>query len=182
MPSAHDSRFLPLTDFIRKVELDALTGSDSAFESALVECWSPHMENENIATSVRLTHASFRNLILTLRNEITDRTIVSETFVVSTPNDPTERTGAVGYTHVFAGVQGGKKIVHCDHRHRSAYYLGARPHACAWWASADPYRGFRYEYLLVKCPDCTHTSLVLILPFACLRICSFQTSLRFRPV
>ncbi|KAJ6555353.1 hypothetical protein DFH09DRAFT_1318154 [Mycena vulgaris] len=98
-----ESTFLTITEFIR-------TGDDSVFEAALENYWSPDLQEENIATSVSLTHASFRNLLLTLRSEIVGRAPISETFVVSTPADLTEKTGAVGYTHVFTGVQAGKKI------------------------------------------------------------------------
>jgi hypothetical protein len=49
-------------------------------------------------------------MVLTLRSDFTNRVIVSESFVVATPRDPTEKTGAVGFTHVFTGVKAGANV------------------------------------------------------------------------
>ncbi|KAJ7458328.1 hypothetical protein B0H11DRAFT_2286662 [Mycena galericulata] len=110
MAALQTSDFLSLTEFIHKAETEVLTGDDALFESALAKYWAPQVQEEDVATSAHLTRDAFSQFLITMRRAISDRTAVSETYVIATPRDPTEKTGAVGYTHVLTGVQGGVKV------------------------------------------------------------------------
>ncbi|KAJ7172914.1 hypothetical protein C8R43DRAFT_1230978 [Mycena crocata] len=110
MASATNHQSTTLTEFIHQLELNLVTGDDACFEATLAKYWSPRGGEENVATGEHLTHAAFRRMLWKLRREISNRALVSETFVIATPHDETERTGAVGYTHVFKGVQAGVAV------------------------------------------------------------------------
>ena len=51
----------------------------------------------------------FRDFVVTQRRAITNRQLLSQSFVVA-PADPEGRTGAVAHTSLFSGVQHGKEV------------------------------------------------------------------------
>ena len=56
-----------------------------------------------------LNFRMFRDFVVTQRRAITNRQLISQSFVVA-PADPEGRTGAVAHTSVFSGVQQGKEV------------------------------------------------------------------------
>lgn len=66
--------------------------------------------HSEVSTSAPLTRAGFGAVVKGLRAQFTERTFVKETFVLASPEDPRNKTGAVGATHVFAALQDGKAV------------------------------------------------------------------------
>jgi hypothetical protein len=57
-----------------------------------------------------LTFSGFHDVLRTLRATISERKLISESFVVGTPADPTGKTGALAHTSVFSGVKDGVEV------------------------------------------------------------------------
>lgn len=57
-----------------------------------------------------LTFTEFRSFLNKQREAISNRQLVSQSFVVA-PADPLGWTGSVAYTHTFSGIEAGKEIV-----------------------------------------------------------------------
>ncbi|KAJ7478364.1 hypothetical protein FB451DRAFT_1172692 [Mycena latifolia] len=121
-----------LQDFIHEAFAQAVISADDAVsEAALNKFWAPHVQetyvdlellpsdapkcslmnrHSEVATSAHFSLPGFRKVIQGLRTQLAERTFVKETFVIATPADPSNRTGAVGATHVFTAVQDGHAV------------------------------------------------------------------------
>jgi hypothetical protein len=65
----------------------------------------------DVATSSNLTRDAFGELVQGLRTQLSERQLIKEIFVVATPADPTNQTGALSATHVLSAVQDGQQVV-----------------------------------------------------------------------
>ncbi|KAJ7262559.1 hypothetical protein C8J57DRAFT_1471140, partial [Mycena rebaudengoi] len=101
----------PLPDFIHEAFAQLTSINDTVFEAALHNFYSPHVQASEVATSSNLTRAAFGELVQGLRTQLSQRQLIREIFVVATPADPTNRTGALAATHVFSAVQDGQQVV-----------------------------------------------------------------------
>lgn len=64
----------------------------------------------DVATSSHLSRAGFGKVVQGLRAQFLERKLIKETFVIATPADPSNKTGAVAATHVFSAVQDGQDV------------------------------------------------------------------------
>ncbi|KAJ7478342.1 hypothetical protein FB451DRAFT_1557036 [Mycena latifolia] len=71
----------------------AISPDDAVSEAAITKFWSAHVQENEVATSSHFSLAGFR-----------------KTFVLATPADPSNRTGAVAATHVFTALQDGQAV------------------------------------------------------------------------
>ncbi|KAJ6592576.1 hypothetical protein B0H19DRAFT_1055283 [Mycena capillaripes] len=102
----------PLSDFIHDAFLElALSPDDSVAEAVLKKVLSPHVQEGEVATSAVITRAQYIKLIQGIRAQFTDRRLASDTYVLATPADPTNRTGALATTHVLSALQDGKPVI-----------------------------------------------------------------------
>ncbi|KAJ6460291.1 hypothetical protein C8R45DRAFT_1221145 [Mycena sanguinolenta] len=107
MPTTTDTVLPPLPDFIRESFIDVLISPDDAvFEAALKTFWSPRVQETDVAISSHLTRAAFGKFVQGLRTQFSERKLVKETFVIATPADSSNKTGAVAATKVFSALQG----------------------------------------------------------------------------
>ncbi|KAF7354263.1 hypothetical protein MVEN_01114300 [Mycena venus] len=111
MASSPHASLSPLPEFIHDAFIQIISTDDAVSEAALNKFLSPHVQETDVASSSHLSRDGFRQVVKTLRAQITDRKFVDETFVVATPADETNRTGAVAVTHVFTGLQDGKQVI-----------------------------------------------------------------------
>ncbi|KAJ7248307.1 hypothetical protein C8J57DRAFT_1522297 [Mycena rebaudengoi] len=128
--STKNTGLSPLPDFIHEAFAQLTSTNDTVFEAALHNFYSPHVQARlelplpatmlriltspspsEVATSSNLTCAAFGELVQGLRTKLSQRQLIREIFVVDTPADPTNRTGAVAATHVFSAVQDGQQVV-----------------------------------------------------------------------
>ncbi|KAJ6492086.1 hypothetical protein C8R45DRAFT_928392 [Mycena sanguinolenta] len=119
-----------LPDFTHEVFAQLISTNDTVFEAALQNFYSPDVQAmlelpllatihriltspfpSDVATSSNLTRAAFGDLVQGLRTQLTQRQLISEIFVVATPADPTNQTGALAATHVFSAAQDGQQVV-----------------------------------------------------------------------
>jgi hypothetical protein len=56
------------------------------------------------------TFSAFHDMLRTLRATISERKLISESFVVGTLADPTGKSGALAHTAVFSGVKDGVEV------------------------------------------------------------------------
>ncbi|KAJ6559731.1 hypothetical protein B0H19DRAFT_1069460 [Mycena capillaripes] len=101
----------PLPDFIHEVFAQLTSTNDTVSEAALHNFYSPNVQASDVASSSNLTRAAFGELVQGLRAELSQRQLIREIFVVATPADPTNQTGAVAATHVFSAVQDEQQVV-----------------------------------------------------------------------
>ncbi|KAJ7123287.1 hypothetical protein C8R43DRAFT_959094 [Mycena crocata] len=100
-----------LPDFIHEAFTDVvIRPDDSVAEATLTKVWSPHVQESDVATSSHLSLAGFRKVIHQIRSTFADRRLVNEAFVVATPADQSNKTGAVAATHLLTGMQDGKPV------------------------------------------------------------------------
>ncbi|KAJ7617632.1 hypothetical protein DFH06DRAFT_1342782 [Mycena polygramma] len=100
-----------LSDYIREVfALVALSPDDKVSQEALKKFFSPHAEETDVATGTVYSRKEYLKVVKTLREELTDRKLVSQTVVIATPADPSNRMGALATTHVVNAVQNGKPV------------------------------------------------------------------------
>jgi hypothetical protein len=104
--------------------------NDTVFEAALKNFYSPDVQARSelplpptmqriltslspsdVATSLNLTRDAFGELVQGLRTQLSERQLIKEIFVVATPADPTNQTGALSSTHVLSAVQDGQQVV-----------------------------------------------------------------------
>ncbi|KAJ7625201.1 hypothetical protein B0H17DRAFT_1151219 [Mycena rosella] len=95
--------------------------NDTVSEAALLRFYSPDVQATlefpffcgtiDVATSSNLTRAAFGDLVQGLRTQFPQRQLIKEIFVVATPADPTNRTGAIMATHILSAVQDGQQLV-----------------------------------------------------------------------
>ncbi|KAJ7120849.1 hypothetical protein C8R44DRAFT_920335 [Mycena epipterygia] len=109
--STTNTALSPLPDFIHEVFAQLTSTNDTVSEAALLEFYSPDLQASDVVTGSNLTRAAFGELVEGLRAQLSDRELIKEIFVVATPADPTNRTGAISATHVFSAVQDGQQVV-----------------------------------------------------------------------
>ncbi|KAJ7141789.1 hypothetical protein C8R43DRAFT_1017210 [Mycena crocata] len=111
MASSTASILSSLPDLVHEAFVAAVIQPDDALaDAALHKFWSPHVQESDVATSSHFSLAGFHKLIYQIRSTFAARSLVNETFVVATPADPSNRTGAVAATHVFTGLQDGERV------------------------------------------------------------------------
>lgn len=64
----------------------------------------------DVATGTNRSRTEYIDFVETLRKGYSDRKLVTESVLVATPADASNKTGAVATTHVITGVQDGKTI------------------------------------------------------------------------
>ncbi|KAJ6565851.1 hypothetical protein DFH09DRAFT_1314635 [Mycena vulgaris] len=100
-------------DFIHEAFIEAIISPDDAvFNAALPKFWAPHVQ-EKVTTSPRARISHLQASTISSRAyalQFSNRKFVKETFVVATPADPSNRTGAVAATHVFSALQDGTAV------------------------------------------------------------------------
>ncbi|KAJ6545142.1 hypothetical protein B0H19DRAFT_1167046, partial [Mycena capillaripes] len=101
----------PLPDFVHEAFAQLTSTNETVFEAALNNFYSPKVQASDVATSSNLTRAAFGELVQGLRADLSQRQLIREIFVVATPADPTNRTGAIAATHVFSAVQEAQQVV-----------------------------------------------------------------------
>ncbi|KAF7344004.1 hypothetical protein MVEN_01689800 [Mycena venus] len=111
LASTNNTALSPLPDFIHEVFAQLTSANDTVSEAALDNFYSPYVQASDVATSSNLTRAAFGDLVQGLRTELSQRQLIREIFVVATPADPTNRTGALAATHVLSAVQDGQQVV-----------------------------------------------------------------------
>ncbi|KAJ7478339.1 hypothetical protein FB451DRAFT_1172670 [Mycena latifolia] len=110
MHSQSNTSLSSLEDFIREAVVQVFSPDDAVSEAALAKFWSPKFQDSEVATGERYGLAGFAGLIRGLRTQLSERTLVKETFVVATPADATNRSAAVGTTHGYSAVQDGRAV------------------------------------------------------------------------
>ncbi|KAJ7617689.1 hypothetical protein DFH06DRAFT_1483493 [Mycena polygramma] len=101
-----------LSHFISEVFKEVtLSKSDAEAKAAIDKFWAPQVEENDVPTSIQRTRAEYEKVVKTLRDELPDRKLVSETTIIATPADPSHKTGAVATTHVMTAVQNGKPVI-----------------------------------------------------------------------
>ncbi|KAJ6586744.1 hypothetical protein B0H10DRAFT_1961589 [Mycena sp. CBHHK59/15] len=100
-----------LTEFVHDVFIEVFfSPSEAISEAAFHKNWSRSDIHEN-QNGTHLSYNEFDTVLKTMRRTITNRKLVSESFVVGTPaSDPTGQTGTVAHTSVFTGIQDGAEI------------------------------------------------------------------------
>ncbi|KAF7341389.1 hypothetical protein MVEN_01875500 [Mycena venus] len=112
MSSTTDQVLSPLSDFIHEAFTKVLISpDDTVFQAALDTFWSAHVQESDVATSSHLTRAGFGKVVQGLRAQFLERKLIKESFVIATPADPTNKTGAVAATHLLSAVQDGQDVV-----------------------------------------------------------------------
>ncbi|KAJ6565894.1 hypothetical protein DFH09DRAFT_1363661 [Mycena vulgaris] len=107
MSSSTDTALSSLQDFIHEAFTAAVISPDDAVSDvALHRFWAPQVQESEVATSTHFSLAGFHDVIKSLRTQFSQRTFVKETFVLATPTDTSNRTGAVAATHMFTALQG----------------------------------------------------------------------------
>ncbi|KAJ7926897.1 hypothetical protein B0H13DRAFT_2313148 [Mycena leptocephala] len=109
--STTNATLSPLPDFIHEVFAQLTSTNDTLFETALNNFYSPDVQASDVATSSNLTRDAFGELVQGLRTQLSERQLIKETFVVATPADPTNQTGALSATHILSAVQDGQQVV-----------------------------------------------------------------------
>ncbi|KAJ7872955.1 hypothetical protein B0H13DRAFT_2553008, partial [Mycena leptocephala] len=109
--STTNATLSPLPDFIHEVFAQLTSTNDTVFEAALNNFYSPLVQASDVATSSNLTRTAFGELVQGLRTQLSERQLIKEIFVVATPADPTNRTGALSATHVLSAVQDGQQVI-----------------------------------------------------------------------
>ncbi|KAJ7817480.1 hypothetical protein B0H13DRAFT_2457510 [Mycena leptocephala] len=109
--STTNATLSPLPDFIHEVFAQLTSTNDTVFEAALNNFYSPDVQASDVATSSNLTRDAFGELVQGLRTQLFERQLIKEIFVVATPADPTNQTGALSATHVLSAVQDGQQVV-----------------------------------------------------------------------
>ncbi|KAJ6492083.1 hypothetical protein C8R45DRAFT_1212923, partial [Mycena sanguinolenta] len=99
-----------LPDFIHEAFAQLISTNDTVSDAALQTFYSPDVQAIDVATSSNLTRAAFGDLVQSFRAQLSQRQVISEIFVIATPADPTNRTGALAATHVFSAVQDGQQV------------------------------------------------------------------------
>ncbi|KAJ6566093.1 hypothetical protein B0H19DRAFT_1066442 [Mycena capillaripes] len=111
MASSTHTHLSSLPDFTHEAFIQAvISTSDAEAEAAFAKFWSPHVQENEVATSSQISLAGFRKVVNTLRTRFSERKFVKEDFVIATPADPSNRTGAVAATHVFTALQDGEPV------------------------------------------------------------------------
>ncbi|KAJ6592562.1 hypothetical protein B0H19DRAFT_1055271 [Mycena capillaripes] len=102
----------PLSDFLHNALIDLIFSADESVADAVVQkVFSPHLQESDVATSAATTRAKYTKLVQGIRAQFTDRKLVSDTYVLATPADPTNRTGALAATHVLSALQDGRPVI-----------------------------------------------------------------------
>ncbi|KAJ6622182.1 hypothetical protein B0H10DRAFT_2214544 [Mycena sp. CBHHK59/15] len=85
---------------------------DTVSAAAVKHFWSPHVQvQESDSTTMKdLSRVGFGKVLQDLREQLTDRKLTKETFVVATPADPANGNGGLAATHVLTAMQEGKPI------------------------------------------------------------------------
>ncbi|KAJ7501546.1 hypothetical protein B0H11DRAFT_1907990 [Mycena galericulata] len=68
------------------------------------------VQESDSTTTTDLSRADFGKVLQDLREQLKDRKLTKETFVVATPADPTNRNGGLAATHVLTAMQDGKPV------------------------------------------------------------------------
>ncbi|KAJ7321558.1 hypothetical protein DFH08DRAFT_1085824 [Mycena albidolilacea] len=111
MSSTTDQVLSPLPDFIHEAFNKVLISpDDTVFQAALHTFWSAHVQESDVVTSSHLSRAGFGKVVQGLRAQFLERKLIKETFVIATPADPSNKTGAVAATHFFSAVQDGQDV------------------------------------------------------------------------
>ncbi|KAJ7633660.1 hypothetical protein DFH06DRAFT_1437737 [Mycena polygramma] len=110
--AAHtQNKLSPLPDFIHEAFVGAVISPDDATSAAtLTKFWAPDVQESDVATSSHISLAGFRQVVNTIRTTFTERKFVTETFLIATPADPTNKSGAAAAKHVFTALQDGKPV------------------------------------------------------------------------
>ncbi|KAJ6566091.1 hypothetical protein B0H19DRAFT_1257373 [Mycena capillaripes] len=110
MASSTHIHLSSLPDFIEEAFAQLISASDAEADAALTKFWSPHVQESDVATSSHISRAGFRKVVDTIRTQFAERKLVKDNFVVATPADASNRTGALAATHVFTALQDGKPV------------------------------------------------------------------------
>ncbi|KAK7036232.1 hypothetical protein R3P38DRAFT_3485127 [Favolaschia claudopus] len=87
-----------------------ISADDSVSQDALTHFWSPHVQETDVSTTSHFSREKFGELIGQLRAQYTNRKLVSEAYVITTPQDKTRRTGSLAATHVFTACEEAKEV------------------------------------------------------------------------
>ncbi|KAJ6484305.1 hypothetical protein DFH09DRAFT_1340074 [Mycena vulgaris] len=109
--STNNTVLSPLPEFIHDVFAQLTSRNDIVSEAALLRFYSPDVQATDVATSSNLNRTAFGELVQGLRAEFPQRQLSKEIFVVATPADPTNRTGAVLATHILSAAQDGQQLL-----------------------------------------------------------------------
>ncbi|KAJ6468180.1 hypothetical protein DFH09DRAFT_1481849 [Mycena vulgaris] len=107
----NNSALSPLPEFIHDVFAQLTSTNDTVSEAAVLRFYSPDVQATDVATSSKLNCTAFGELVQGLRTQFPQRQLTNEIFVIATPADPTNRTGAVLATHILSAVQDGQQLV-----------------------------------------------------------------------
>ncbi|KAJ6545464.1 hypothetical protein B0H19DRAFT_1266897 [Mycena capillaripes] len=113
VPTASPAHLSSIANFANEAFVGtAINPDDDAAEAALATHYAPHVRVTEVETTTTadLSRGDFQAFIQTLRTQLTDRKLLSATFVLATPADTTNRTGAVAATHVLTAMQGGVDV------------------------------------------------------------------------
>ncbi|KAJ7881219.1 hypothetical protein B0H13DRAFT_2345206 [Mycena leptocephala] len=97
MPTANPTHLSSIADIANEAFVGVAITPDAAAEAALATHYAPHVRVTEIetTTTAHLTRGDFQAFIQTLCTQFTDRKLLSATFVLATPADTTNKTGAV---------------------------------------------------------------------------------------
>ncbi|KAE9377320.1 hypothetical protein N431DRAFT_480390 [Stipitochalara longipes BDJ] len=111
-PSA--TSLISLETYVSNIFFDIIIqDQDDIAELAFKRNFSTHVKET--VDGRPLTYKATHDLIFQLRSTITNRQLISHSFVVApTPGDTEGRTGSVAHIAQFSGVQDGKEIVGND--------------------------------------------------------------------
>ncbi|KAJ7611519.1 hypothetical protein DFH06DRAFT_1147531 [Mycena polygramma] len=101
----------PISEFIHEVfEQLIISPDDAVATAALDNYFASNFEEINVATGAALDPTEYRKLVLNTRTQFTERKLVSDKFIIATPADATNRSGAGAVIHVFTALEDGKRV------------------------------------------------------------------------